>query len=114
MNDCLFCKMVNQTIPVARIYEDDHVIVIKDINPQAPCHLLAIPRTHYAGIHLVPQTDYPIFQHLTTAIQKVLLNEGIAGKGYRLVINSGSSAGQSVDHIHVHILSGRQLDWPPG
>ncbi|MBN1576725.1 MAG: HIT domain-containing protein [Chitinispirillaceae bacterium] len=114
MNDCLFCKMVNNTISVPRVYEDDRVIVIRDINPQAPCHLLAIPRSHYPGIHQVPQEEHALFQSLFSAIQKVLVNEGIAEKGYRLVINSGSAAGQSVDHIHVHILNGRPMQWPPG
>ncbi|MBN1309346.1 MAG: HIT domain-containing protein [Chitinispirillaceae bacterium] len=114
MNDCLFCKMVNNSISVPRVYEDDRVIVIRDINPQAPRHLLAIPRSHYPGIHLVPPEEHTLFQSLFSAIQAVVLKEGIAEEGYRLVINSGTSAGQSVDHIHVHILNGRTMHWPPG
>ena len=114
MDDCLFCKMVNDTIAVPKVFEDDKVIVIRDINPQAPQHLLAIPREHYVGIHHIPQDQHSLFQALFNAIRTVVIKEGIADRGYRLVINSGSSAGQSVDHIHVHILSGRTMHWPPG
>ena len=114
MEDCLFCKMSQKHIPVDFVYEDDDVFIIRDINPQAPVHLLAIPRAHYAGIHLVPEENRHLFNQLYRAIQKVVSSEGIDKKGYRLVINSGTTAGQSVDHIHVHILSGRQLQWPPG
>jgi histidine triad (HIT) family protein len=106
--------MANNTIPVPRVYENEHVFVIKDINPQAPTHLLAIPKAHYGAIHNVPEKEHALFHHLYTAIHDVVQKEGISEKGYRLVINSGSSAGQSVDHIHVHILSGRQMNWPPG
>ncbi len=114
MDDCLFCKMVNNIISVPKVFENDKVIVIRDINPQAPTHLLAIPREHYPGIHKVPDDAQSLFQALFNAIQKVVIKEGIADRGYRIVINSGSSAGQSVDHIHVHILSGRNMGWPPG
>ncbi len=106
--------MVSDEIHVQRVHEDEQVIVIRDINPQAPSHLLAIPRKHYSGIHLVPDTEQELFRHLCSAIKAVLQKEGIAKKGYRLVINSGTEAGQSVDHLHVHILSGRTMGWPPG
>ena len=106
--------MVNGEIPVPKVYENDTVIVIRDINPQAPYHLLAIPRAHFPAIHDVPSDGGKLFEELFSAVSSVIENEGLAPKGYRLVINSGSSAGQSVDHIHVHILSGRQLQWPPG
>ena len=114
MSDCLFCKMVSGEIPVPKVFEDDSVIVIRDINPQAPYHFLAIPRAHFSAIHEVPADDPTLFEKLFSAVRTVIENEGLPEKGYRLVINSGSSAGQSVDHIHVHILSGRQLEWPPG
>ena len=114
MDDCLFCKMATGAIPVPKVYENDTVIIIKDINPQAPHHLLAIPRAHYAAIHDVEPENGALFKELYSAISTVVTSEGLDKKGYRLVINSGSSAGQSVDHIHVHILSGRQLHWPPG
>lgn len=114
MDDCLFCKMSRKKIPVDFVYEDEHVFVIRDINPQAPVHLLAIPHIHYPGIHDVPEDNSIIFGQMYTAIAKVVIAEGIDRKGYRLVINYGSTTGQSVDHIHVHILSGRQMQWPPG
>lgn len=114
MSDCLFCKMIKKEIPAARIFEDDHAIVIKDINPQAPVHLLAIPREHFAGVHQVPDGQSRLFGCLFTAIKRVIEQEKLDEKGYRLVINSGETAGQAVPHIHVHVLSGRPLHWPPG
>lgn len=114
MNDCLFCKMAANAIQVERVFENEHVFVIRDINPQAPVHLLAIPKVHYAALHQVPEPEHPLYRHLYAAVREVVIREGIADKGYRLVVNSGSSAGQSVDHIHIHILSGRQFEWPPG
>ena len=114
MDDCLFCKMANGEIPVPKVYEDDNVFVISDINPQAPRHLLAIPRVHFPAIHTVPDDNGELYESLFSAVRTVVQKEGLAEKGYRLVINSGESAGQSVDHIHVHILCGRQLQWPPG
>lgn len=114
MEDCLFCKMANNTIDIPKVYEDERIFVIKDINPQAPDHLLAIPRAHYAAIHEVESDNGVLFDALFSALRTVVRKEGLAEKGYRLVINSGSSAGQSVGHIHVHLLSGRQLQWPPG
>ena len=106
--------MVNKEISVDYVYEDEHVFVIKDIHPQAPTHLLAILKAHYSAIHLVPDAETIYFQHLSSAIKKVLSMLHISDNGYRLVINYGEAAGQSVPHIHVHILSGRQFDWPPG
>ena len=114
MEDCLFCKMAKSSIDVPKVYEDEKVFVIKDINPQAPYHYLAIPRDHYAAIHEVEADNGTLFDALFSAIRTVVRKEELAEKGYRLVINSGTSAGQSVDHIHVHLLSGRQLQWPPG
>ena len=112
--DCLFCKIINKEIPAPRLYEDDHTIVIKDINPQAPVHLLALPRRHYAGVHEVGSADGRIFEQLFKAVRTVVEQEKLADKGYRLVINFGEKAGQSVPHIHVHVLSGRSMQWPPG
>ena len=114
MNNCLFCKIIAGEIPAARMYEDDHAIVIKDINPQAPLHCLAIPREHYAGVHQVPDANSELFSGLFAAVARVVAQEGLEQKGYRLVVNYGDTAGQTVPHIHVHILSGRPLHWPPG
>lgn len=114
MSDCIFCKIIKKEIPVQPVYDDQHSIIIKDINPQAPTHLLAIPKAHYSAIHSIPEVDDNIINHLMKAIKKFISEQGLDNKGYRLVINSGSIAGQSVDHIHIHILSGREFNWPPG
>ena len=114
MTNCLFCKIIDKQIPAAIVYEDDRVLIIKDLNPQAPVHLLAMPKKHYSGVHEVPKTDGPFFIDLFRAIGAIVKKENLTGNGYRLVLNSGEKAGQSVPHIHVHILSGRELQWPPG
>lgn len=113
-SDCLFCKIIKKEIPSPRVYEDEHAIVIRDINPQAPVHLLAIPRRHYAGVHEVKTADNRLFGQLFQAICTVVEQEKLAQAGYRLVVNFGEKSGQAVPHIHVHILSGRELRWPPG
>lgn len=114
MNDCIFCKIVKNQIPAVRIYEDDDVIVIKDINPQAPIHLLAIPKDHFSAVHTVPENRQVLFCKLFEAIARVLTEKNIAENGYRLVINSGESAGQTVHHLHVHLLSGREFSASAG
>jgi histidine triad (HIT) family protein len=114
MSDCLFCKIIKKEIPAPRVFQSDEAIVIKDINPQAPIHLLAIPHDHYAGVHLVEGETSKVFEGLFKTINAVIKQEKLDQKGYRLVINYGETAGQTVPHIHVHILSGRSLHWPPG
>ena len=114
MSDCVFCKIINKEITAPRVYEDEHVVVIKDINPQAPTHLLALPRKHYSAIHEVPAAESALLADLFTAVIKVVEREKLAQAGYRLVVNSGDRAGQTVQHIHVHVLSGRSMHWPPG
>jgi histidine triad (HIT) family protein len=113
-SNCLFCKIINKQIPVSPVYEDANTIVIKDINPQAPVHLLALPRKHYSGVHEVNAADNKLFEQLFKSISKVVEQEKLANAGYRLVVNYGEKAGQTVSHIHVHILSGRPMQWPPG
>ncbi len=114
MSDCLFCKIISGEIPAAKVYEDDHSMVFADINPQAPTHLLAIPKEHYSGVHDVPLDRMDVMQHVFFAVSQAVRQEGIADAGYRLVINSGETSGQAVAHIHVHVLSGRTFSWPPG
>jgi histidine triad (HIT) family protein len=114
MDTCIFCKIINNQIPAPRVYEDGNAIVIRDLNPQAPTHLLAIPRRHFAGVHEVKPSDASLFQGLFSAITKTVEQERLEEAGYRLVVNFGEKAGQTVPHIHVHILSGRRLHWPPG
>jgi histidine triad (HIT) family protein len=114
MENCIFCKIIHNEIAAPRIYEDESTIVIKDLSPQAPYHYLALPRKHFAGIQDVPESDTQLLQTLFSAIAKTVKKEKLDEKGYRLVVNYGDNAGQSVHHIHVHILSGRQFHWPPG
>ncbi|MBN1128930.1 MAG: HIT domain-containing protein [Chitinispirillaceae bacterium] len=114
MSECIFCKICRKEITAERVYEDDHAIVIKDINPQAPVHLLAMTKSHYAGVHEVPENQTMFFPGLFAAIGTVVRDRKLDLEGYRLVINYGEKAGQTVPHIHVHILSGRTLSWPPG
>jgi len=114
MDSCIFCKIIAKQIPAERHYEDENVIVISDINPLAPSHLLAIPKKHYASIHEVPKSDSTLFGQIFSACREVVATMGLANKGYRMVINSGAAAGQSVEHLHVHILSGREFESSPG
>jgi histidine triad (HIT) family protein len=114
MPNCLFCQIIRRERPAHIVYEDENTVVIKDINPQAPHHLLAIPKAHHSGVHEVPPEEASFFEGLFRSISAALTQEKIADKGYRLVINSGAISGQSIPHIHVHILSGRAMRWPPG
>jgi histidine triad (HIT) family protein len=114
MDQCIFCKIIKKEIPSQVVYENDSVLIFKDITPKAPTHLLAIPKKHYAGVHLVPPGDTIIFQQLFTAIGETVKMIGLDLAGYRQVINFGDNTGQTVHHIHVHILSGRDFTWPPG
>jgi histidine triad (HIT) family protein len=114
MNDCIFCKIVNNQIPAAKVYEDEHTVAFNDLNPQAPTHILVIPKEHYSGIHEVPSDKMSIMEKLFRAVAAIVMKKGLDSKGYRLVVNSGEKAGQTVPHIHVHILSGRDMTWPPG
>jgi histidine triad (HIT) family protein len=114
MPDCLFCKIINKTIPSSKVREDVHTFAFNDINPQAPVHILVVPKEHYAGIHEVPKEKTDIINNLFKAVQAIVEEKGLIDNGYRLVVNFGAKAGQSVDHIHVHILSGREMHWPPG
>ena len=108
--DCIFCKIAKKEIPTDFIYEDENVAAFRDLNPQAPVHVLVIPKEHYSSIREV--TDKEVFAHLMYGVQKTA--EKLNIKEFRTVINTGASAGQSVFHIHVHILAGRDLLWPPG
>jgi histidine triad (HIT) family protein len=114
MTDCLFCKIASGEVAATKVYEDDAIVAIKDIDPQAPVHLLVMPRDHYSGIHTVSPEQHSLYQRLFAAVTHVVEQQQLAPKGYRLVINFGEKAGQSVPHIHVHILSGRAMQWPPG
>ncbi len=111
MDGCLFCKIAGGVIPSDKVYEDDRVIAFRDIAPQAPVHVLIVPRTHYSNIL---ETDAKTQMALLEAAKKLAQEFGLDEKGFRLVINTGADGGQSVPHLHMHLLGGRALAWPPG
>lgn len=111
--DCLFCKIAAGMIPAKRLKEDEHALAFPDINPQAPVHVLIIPKRHLAShAHALPE-DAAVLGHLLHVAGEVARAENLEN-GYRLVINTGADGGQTVDHLHVHLLGGRQMHWPPG
>jgi histidine triad (HIT) family protein len=114
MPDCIFCKIVAGTIPSSKVYEDESTLVFKDINPAAPVHLVAIPKEHFQTVQDIPAQRMDVMKRFFEAVAKTVSGQGLAEKGYRLVINSGEHAGQLVPHLHAHILAGRELGWPPG
>ena len=114
MSDCLFCKIINREIPADIVYEDDLVLAFSDINPQAPNHTLIIPKKHIAKISDLKEEEAHLIAHMVMAANKIAEEEGLADKGYRIVLNCGKDAGQEVFHIHMHLLSVRKFTWPPG
>lgn len=114
MNDCLFCKMVAGEIKPTTVYEDDDVLAFRDLNPQAPTHVLVIPKIHISTINDMQPDHAALVGKLFLAAQKVAQADGIAERGYRTVMNCNREAGQSVFHIHLHVLGGRGMHWPPG
>ena len=112
--DCLFCKIVNGDIPADIIYQSDEVVAFRDINPQAPTHVLIIPREHIATINDLESGDETAVGNLFLAAKEIASQEGIAEPGYRVAMNCNEAAGQTVFHLHLHLLGGRQLGWPPG
>ena len=114
MNDCLFCKIANGTIPAKMVYEDDMVVAFDDINPQAPHHKIIIPRKHIATINDAEASDSQLIGHMVHVAANLAKKLNIAEPGYRIVMNCNAQAGQTVFHIHFHLLGGRQMTWPPG
>lgn len=114
MDDCLFCKIADGRIPSDRVYEDDEVVAFRDIDPQAPVHVLVIPRRHIESADALAAADAATVMAMFAAAQRVARALGVAESGYRLVTNIGADAGQSVQHLHLHLLGGRSLQWPPG
>ncbi|MDG2107527.1 MAG: histidine triad nucleotide-binding protein [Woeseiaceae bacterium] len=112
--NCLFCKIVAGEIPADIIYESVTTIAFRDINPQAPLHMLIIPRKHIATINDITPQDQEVVGDLYLAARDIASSEGIADEGYRIVMNCNEAAGQTVFHIHMHLLGGRALTWPPG
>jgi len=113
-SDCLFCKIISGDIPGDFIHRDDKCVVVRDINPQAPTHVLVIPREHMESLDDASAGDEQLLGHLLRVAARIANQEGLGDSGYRTVINTGAGAGQSVFHIHVHVLGGRGLAWPPG
>lgn len=111
MADCLFCRIAAREIPAQIVFEDDHVVAFKDIDPKAPLHVVVIPRSHVASIAVA---DAAILGQVGSAAARVAQDAGYAERGYRVVANVGPDAGQSVGHLHLHVLAGRALGWPPG
>jgi len=112
MDDCIFCKIANGEIPSDFVYQDDEVAVFKDVNPQAPVHLLVIPKKHVKSSAEV--SDPAVFSALVGRAVEVARKLGLDKDGYRMVINTGEQGGQTVPHLHLHLLAGRNLGWPPG
>ncbi|MBI4852914.1 MAG: histidine triad nucleotide-binding protein [Acidobacteria bacterium] len=113
-SNCLFCKIVDGQIPAKIAYQDDKCLAFHDINPQAPTHILVIPLEHIASLKEATSLNNELLGHLLTSAAKIANDLGIAEEGFRTVINTGALAGQTVFHIHIHILGGRGLAWPPG
>lgn len=114
MSDCLFCKMISGEIPPDTVYEDDEVLGFRDINPQAPTHVLVVPKTHISTINDLQDKHVDLVGKLFLAAKKIATDEGIADDGFRTVMNCNAGAGQTVFHIHLHVLGGRPMEWPPG
>ena len=114
MSDDLFLKIISREIPAEIVFESDDVLAFRDVNPQAPLHVLIIPKTRIPTINDMQQQDAEIFGKLFLAAREIATAHGIAEDGYRVVMNCNSAAGQTVFHVHLHLLGGRQMDWPPG
>ncbi len=114
MNQCIFCEIVGRRIPARIVFEDDEVVAFEDANPQAPIHTLIVPRKHLVSLKDVAAGDAPLLGHLLEVAAQLARDKGLESRGYRTVINTGSWAGQSVWHLHLHLLGGRAFGWPPG
>ena len=114
MSTCLFCRIIDHSIPSTIVYEDEHALAFQDIHPQAPVHLLVIPRRHIQSVQELEGTDGHLLSHLVQTCVKLSTQRGLGASGYRIVTNSGPDAGQTVFHLHFHLLGGRPLGWPPG
>ncbi len=112
--DCIFCKIATGEIPSEMVHEDERCVVFRDINPQAPTHLLVIPRAHIVGMAQLEGADAELLGHLLVVAGEVAEAEGLAESGYRTVINWGPDSGMEVPHLHLHVLGGRRMTWPPG
>jgi histidine triad (HIT) family protein len=114
MSDCLFCRIIRKEIPASIVYEDDDVLAFNDINPQAPLHVLVIPKRHIDSLNAIGQAEDAVVGGLIRRAAAIARDKGYADRGFRTVFNTNAEAGQTVFHIHLHVLAGRGLTWPPG
>ncbi len=114
MGDCVFCRIVERTIPAKIVAEDEQLLAFADTNPQAPTHLLIVPKTHLPTLAALNDANATLMAHASLMANRLAAQHGIAQTGYRVVVNCGPQAGQSVAHLHLHLLGGRVMAWPPG
>jgi histidine triad (HIT) family protein len=114
MENCIFCKIAKEEIPSSKVYEDDKIFAFKDINPGAPVHILIIPKEHIQSVNELEQKHKELVGHIFVTAGNIAKDQGCAEDGYRIVTNCGEDGGQSVPHLHFHLLGGRHLAWPPG
>lgn len=114
MTQCLFCRIIKREIPGRIVYEDDGVLAFQDINPQAPTHILVVPKKHIDSLSDLSTTDKEVMGSLFLIVNQLAKTNNLAQQGFRTVINTGPNGGQTVYHLHVHLLGGRQMTWPPG
>jgi histidine triad (HIT) family protein len=113
-SSCLFCKIVSGDVPATNVLETERVIAFRDINPQAPTHVLLVPKAHHPDVRALAAADPDVLAELVLQAAEIAKQEGIDDRGYRIVVNTGPEAGQTVAHVHFHLLGGRGLGWPPG
>ncbi len=114
MHSCIFCKIKNKEIPSKIVFEDERIIAFNDANPQAPVHILLVPKEHFASLNDIPEEKKDVLSHLLLKARQIAQQEGISKNGYRIVLNTEKDSGQEVFHIHFHLLGGRGMTWPPG
>ena len=114
MSNCIFCQIINGKIPCNKVYEDDKILAFKDINPEAPVHIVVVPKQHIQSVLDLDENNISITVDIFNAINKIAKQLGIDKDGFRVVANTGINGGQTVAHLHYHILGGRSLQWPPG
>jgi histidine triad (HIT) family protein len=114
MNDCIFCRIAEGSIPATIVHSDEEIVAFRDIDPMAPTHVLVIPRRHIGSVNELETGDAGLLGRLVLVGRSIAAADGIAEPGYRLVLNTGPDGGQSVDHLHLHVMGGRAMGWPPG
>ena len=114
MHECVFCNIISKKMPAEFVYEDERIVAFRDINPQAPVHVLIVPRKHIETTNDVGEADKDLIGDMILVAKKVAEQEGVAESGYRLVMNCNENSGQEIYHLHLHLLGGRRMTWPPG